>query len=129
MNNDERDTFLFKYGTFIVYLVFFIGLFLNGNVAAQHFINARWLFGIWALFSILLLPKATLGLILLLGWKSLVFMNMSFVIYKVFPGTIQKYRSDSLVSGLGNPVLNGFIRQIFWLVISFVPIVVFLFQN
>lgn len=124
MNNDERNTFLFEYATYIVYLVFFIGLFLNGTVAALHFISARWVFSIWAIFSIIFLPKAALGLICLLGRESIVSMNMSFIIMKIFPSTIQKYRY-----AFGSQILKGFLREIIWLVLSLVPIVVFLSQN
>ncbi len=124
-----KNILLFKYGGYIIYLVSLIGLFLNGGVATLHFINGRWLFGIWALFSIILLPKATLGLILLLGRKSIVFMNMPPIMWKIFPSTMQKYRSDSLISIFGNPVLKGFVREIIYLVISLVPIIVFIFWN
>jgi len=92
-----RNTFLWKYGGYTIYLVFLIGLFLNGGVATLNFINGRWLFGIWALFSIILLPRATLGFILRLSWmmrNPLVFMNMPTTMWKVFPGTMQKYRSE-----------------------------------
>ncbi len=123
-NDDQRDTFLFEYGTYIVYLVFLMGLFLNGTVAVLHFINGRWLFGIWAIFFIILLPKAALGLICLLGQKRGVFINMSYIIGKIFPRTIQKYRY-----AFGSQVLKGFLREIIWLVLSFVPILVFLSQN
>ncbi|MEW6456935.1 MAG: hypothetical protein AB1410_09530 [Acidobacteriota bacterium] len=130
MTNEERHyTFIFKYGGYIVYLVFLIGLFLNGGVAILYFKNGQWLFGIWALSSIILLPKVTLGLILILGRKSIVFMNMPMIIWKIFPGTMQKYRSDSLISIFGNPVLKGFIKQIIWLVISLVPIIAFICQS
>jgi len=130
MTNEERHyTFIFKYGGYIIYLVFLIGLFLNGGVATLYFKNGQWLFGIWALSSIILLPKATLGLILILGRKSIVFMNMPMIMWKIFPGTMQKYRSDSLISIFGNPVLKGFIKQIIWLVISLVPIIAFIYQK
>jgi hypothetical protein len=124
-NDDQRHAFLFEYGAYIVYLVFLMGLFLNGTVAVLHFINGRWLFGIWAIFSIILLPKAALGLICLLGQKSIVCMNMSFIIGKIFPSTIQKYR----YAFFGSQVLKGFLREIIWLVLSFVPILVFLSQD
>jgi len=123
-NNDQRGTFLFEYGTYIVYLVFLMGLFLNGTVVALHFISGRWLFGIWAIFSIILLPKAVLGLICLLGRESTVSMNLSFIIMKIFPSTIQKYRY-----AFGNQVLKGFIGEMIWLVVSLIPIIVFLSQN
>lgn len=130
MSNDERHyTFLFKYGGYIVYLVFLIGLFLNGSVAILHFMNNQWLFGIWAIFSIILLPKATLGIVLILGRESIVFMNMPMLIWKIFPGTMGKYRSESLISITGNPALKGFMREGIWLVICLVPIIAFLYQS
>lgn len=130
MSNDERHyTFLFKYGGYIVYLVFLIGLFLNGSVAILHFMNNQWLFGIWAIFSIIFLPKATLGIVLILGRESIVFMNMPMLIWKIFPGTMEKYRSESLISITGNLVLKGFMREGIWLVICLVPIIAFLYQS
>ena len=126
-----RNTFLWKYGGYTIYLVFLMGLFLNGGVAALNFINGRWLFGIWELFSIILLPRATLGFILRLSWMKrnpLVFMNMPTIMWKIFPGTMQKYRSDSL-SVFGNPVLTGFIKEIIWFLISLVPIIIFILQS
>ena len=128
MTNEERHyTFIFKYGGYIIYLVFLIGLFLNGGVATLYFKNGQWLFGIWALSSIIILPKATLGLILILGRKSYVFLNMPMILRRIFPGTMRKYRSDSLSFPVfGNPVLKGFIKQIIWLVISLVPIIAFI---
>jgi len=126
-NNEQHYTFLFKNGCYIVYLVFFIGLFLNGSVAILHFMNKKWLFGIWAIFSIILLPKATLGLVLILGRKSIVFLGMPMIIWKIFPGTMQKYRSESLISITGNPVLKGLMIEATWLVISIVPIIAFLY--
>lgn len=130
MTNEERHyTFILKYGGYIIYLVFLIGLFLNGGVATLYFKNGQWLFGIWALSSIILLPKVTLGLILILGRKSIIFMNMPMIMWKIFPGTMQKYRGDSLISIFGNPVLKGFIKQIIWLVISLVPIIAFICQS
>ncbi len=119
-NDDQRGTFLFEYGTYIVYLVFLMGLLINGTVVALHFISGRWLFGIWAIFSIILLPKAALGLICLLGRESIVSMNLSFIIMKIFPSTIQKYRY-----AFGSQVLKGFLREIIWLIFSLVPILVF----
>lgn len=128
-NEEQQYTFIFKYGGYIIYVVFLIGLFLNGGVATLYFKNGQWLFGIWALSSIILLPKATLGLILILGRKSLVFMNMPMIMWKVFPGTMQKYRSDSLISIFGNPVLKGFIKQIILLAISLMPIIAFIYHS
>jgi hypothetical protein len=66
-----------------------------------------------------------------LSWmrrNPLVFMNMPTIMWKVFPGTMQKYRSDSL-SVFGNPVLTGFIKEIIWLLISLVPIIIFILQS
>ena len=126
-----RNTFLWKYGGYTIYLVFLIGLFLNGSVATLNFINGRWLFGIWALFSIILLPRATLGFILRLSWMKrnpLVFMNMPTIMWKLFPGTMQKYRRDSLVV-FYNPMVKGFIKEIILIIVSLVPITIFILQN
>lgn len=125
----EGETFLCKYGCYLVYFVFLIGLFLNGGVAIVHFINGRWLFGVWAIFSIYLLPKAVLGLILLLGRKSVVMvLDMPRILWKIFPGVIQKYRSDSAYYFLITlALLKGVVREIILVVISLVPIIVFIF--
>ena len=125
MTNDERHyTFLFRYGGYIVYLSFLVGLLLNGVVATLHFKSGQWLFGIWAIFSIILLPKATLGLILVVGRESHVFLNMPKIISELFPGTIRRYRTI-----FGNKILKGFMKEIIWFVIGIVPIIVFMIQN
>ena len=134
MTDDEAHytaggTFLFEYGGYIIYIVFFVGLLLNGAVAISHFKSGQWLFGIWAMFSTILLPKATLGLILLLGRKFMVYWNMPLIIWRLFPGTMQRYQSRSLISILGNPVLKGFMKQITWFVISIVPIIALTIRN
>jgi len=126
-NAEQHYSFLFKYGWCIIYLVFLIGLFLNGSVAISYFRNGRWLLGIWALFSILILPKAALGLILIAGHKSIVFLNMPEIIRGIFPRTMQRYRSDSLIYISGNPILIGVVRELIWLGIGLFPIITFLF--
>lgn len=66
MNRDNFEDILVC-GAYIVYIAFFLGLFLYGGAAIIHFLNGQWLFGIWAIFSIIILTKATLGLILIYG--------------------------------------------------------------
>lgn len=65
----ERKSFLYEYGGYLVYLVFLIGLFLNGAVAYMHYGAGKWFFGTWALLSIVFLPRPALALILLAGHK------------------------------------------------------------
>lgn len=129
---EYRNSFFWKYGGCIVYIVFFIGFFLNGGVATFNFLNKQWLFAIWALFSIFLLPKAILGFILRFSYlilhNPLVFINMPQIMWNIFPGTMQKYRSDSFIV-FGNPMLKGFIKEIILLVISLMPIIIFILQN
>ena len=127
-----ENSFFWKYGGRVVYIVFFAGFFLNGGIAVFNFLNKQWLFAIWALFSIFLLPKATLGFILRFSYlvlhNPLVFINTPQIMWNVFPGTMQKYRSDTF-SVFGNPMLKGFIKEIILFVISLVPIVIFILQN
>lgn len=120
----HRETFLFKNGGYIVYLIFLIALIINLIVSIHYFGNASWLFGIWALVSIFIISKAVLGLILLVGHKSIVFLNMPMIIWKVFPWTMQRYRSDALIS-FYHPILKGFIRELFWLGIGLFPLIYF----
>ncbi len=123
----EHETFLFKNSGYIVYFVFIIGIFLNGGLSIHYFINGFWYFGIWAILSIMILPKAVFGLILLLGEKSIVSMNMPMILRGIFPKTMHRYGSLSLVSSFGHPVLRGFIREIIWLGIGLFPVIIFFF--
>ena len=127
-----ENSFFWKYGDRIVYIVFFIGFFLNGGIAIYNFLNEQWLFTVWALLSIFILPKATLGFILNFSYlvlhNPLVFMNMPQIMWKLFPGTMQKYRRDSLVV-FYNPMVKGLIKEIILIIISLVPITIFILQN
>lgn len=127
-----ENSFFWKYGGSIVYIIFFVGFFLNGGIAIYNFLNEQWLFTVWALLSIFILPKAILGFILNFSYlvlhNPLVFINMPQIMWEVFPGTMQKYRRDSL-SVFGNPVLTGFIKEIIWLLISLAPIIIFILQS
>ena len=126
-----KNSFLWKYGGSIVYIVFLIGFFLNGGIATFNFLNKQWLFAIWALFSILILPKVTLGFILnfsyLILHNPLVFINMPQIMWKLFPGTMQKYRRDSI--GFHNRMEKELIKNIILIIISLTPIIIFIFQN
>lgn len=128
-NDDWHYSFLYDYWVYIVYLAFFVGLFLNGGIAISYFMNSQWMLGIWAIFSIILLPKAILGIVLVLGWKSVFFTNSSFIIQSIFPGTMRKYGVDILSFNFPHTVLKGLSKQIIWLIISFIPIVVRLSQG
>jgi len=127
-----RNSFLWKYGGSIVYIVFLIGFFLNGGISTFNFLNKQWLFGIWAIFSIFLLPKSILGFILRLSYlilhNPLVFLNMPQIMWKIFPGTMQKYRRDTF-NVSGNPMLKEFIKETILIVISLVPFIIFIIQN
>ena len=128
-NDDWQYSFLNNYGTYIVYLAFFIGLLLNGGVAISCFMDSQWMLGIWAIFSIILLPKAILGIVLVLGWEDVVSMNISFIIRSMFPGTMRKYGIDILSFNFPYTVLKGLSKQTIWLIISITPIVVRLSQG
>lgn len=127
MMSEERyqvGGFLFNYGGYVVYAAFIVGLILNTAAALSYFSARNPILGLWALAAIFALPKSVLGLILLLGRKSLVFLNMPSIIRNLFPGTMRKYRSDSLnriFSGI-NPVAQGFMYQLLWLVLALLPL-------
>lgn len=127
-----ENSFFWKYGGRIVYIVFFVGFFLNGGIAIYNFLNEQWLFTVWALLSIFILPKATLGFILNFSYlvlhNPLVFINMPQIMWKLFPGTMQKYRRDSLIV-FYNPMVKGLIKEITLIIVSLVPITIFILQN
>lgn len=125
---ERHDSFLFKYGGYVVYLVFIIGLSLNGGVGILYFRDRQWLLGIWALFSILMLPKAALGFILIADRKD-AFLNMPEIIRGIFPRTMRRYRGDSMFYLEDNSVREGVIKEFIWLGISFFPILAFLIQR
>lgn len=126
-----ENSFFWKYGGRVVYIVFFVSFFLNGSIAVYNFLNGQWLFAIWALFSILILPKVTLGFILnfsyLILHNPLVFINMPQIMRKLFPGTMQKYRRDSI--GFHNRMEKELIKNIILIIVSLTPIIIFIFQN
>ena len=127
-----ENSFFWKYGGSIVYIIFFVGFFLNGGIAIYNFLNEQWLFTVWALLSIFILPKAILGFILNFSYlvlhNPLVFINMPQIMWKLFPGTMQKYRRDSLIV-FYNPMVKGFIKEIILIIVSLVPITIFILQN
>ena len=127
-----ENSFFWKYGGSIVYIIFFVGFFLNGGIAIYNFLNEQWLFTVWALLSIFILPKAILGFILNFSYlvlhNPLVFINMPQIMWKLFPGTMQKYRRDSLVV-FYNPMVKGLIKEIILIIVSLVPITIFILQN
>ena len=127
-----RNSIFWKHGGFIIYIIIFISLFLNGSITIYNFLNYQWLFGIWALLSVYILPKATLGFILSFSYlilhNPLVFTNMPQIMWKIFPGTMQKYRRDSLVV-FYTPMVKEFIKNIILIIISLIPIVIFILKN
>ncbi len=135
MSNEELDdSFLRRYGCYLVYLVFFVGLFLNGGVAIFHFRDGRWLLGVWALSSIVVLPKATFGLILIAGHESVGPFDIPEILSDIFPRTMRRHDVSKITGyyALGNllgynPVLRGVVRESIWLGIGLFPIIAFIF--
>ena len=121
---DLKETFLYKNGNTIVLQVFLISLIISIILSIYYFINGIWLFGIWAFFSIFMIPKATLGLILIIGRKDIIAYNLSPSVYRLYSGTIARYRNIS--SLYGNSVLMGFIRESLWLGVALTPLIYFL---
>lgn len=137
---DERTgggrPFLRTYGFYVVYLAFFFGLGVDGGLAIYHFGNGQWLMAVWALFAILILPKATLGLILIAagmhfkaGGKPITGFDMPLILSNVFPRTMRRYRCDSLIFIFRGRVLRSVIRELIQLGISLYPVVGFVIER
>ena len=124
---EKLDSFLFKYGGYIIYLVFLTGLFLNGYMGIFYFKNGPLWLGIWALLSIFILPKSVLGLVLLFGRRSLLYTNLPGLIRGLLPRTIQGYRDISLSVVFGSPEWKRLIKETIWLAVGLLPLIVFLF--
>lgn len=121
----KNKSFHFKYGGYLVYLVFLLGFFVSGGVAYMHFVMGKWFFGAWALFSIFMLPRPVLALVLLAGHKSGVFVNMPAVLRMIFPRTMQRYRGDSFIYYEGKQIIKSVISELGWLIVWLVPIIEF----
>jgi len=84
--------FLAKYGTYIIYLFFLVSLILNVLFSFYYFSQKNILLGIWCLVAIYTIPKSVLALILILSYKrSIISLNMSKIIRKLFYRTMQRY--------------------------------------
>lgn len=122
------------YGFYMVYLVFFLGLGVDGPLAYYYLENGRWLMAGWALFAILMLPKATLGLILVVvemrseaGGKPITAWDMPLILWNIFPRTMRRYIGVSrLPFGVfGRSVLRDIVREVIWLGIGLFPAINF----
>ena len=133
---DERTgggrPFLRTYGYYIVYLAFLFGLGVDGGLAIYYFGDGQWLMAVWAFFAILILPKATLGLILLAvgmrfkaGGKPITVYDMPLILRNIFPRTMRRYRYDSSIFIFRGRVLRSVIRELIWLGISLFPVIGF----
>ena len=84
--------FLAKYGTYIIYLFFLVSLILNVLFSFYYFSQKNILLGFWCLVAIYTIPKSVLALILILSYKrSIISLNMSKIIRKLFYRTMQRY--------------------------------------
>ncbi len=124
-NNTKFYNFLARYGTYIVYLSFITSTILNIYFSIYYLSLKNVLFGIWCLVAIYTIPKSVLAMILILGYKkSIIALNMSRVIRKIFYRTIQRYspmKEDRLIE-------NFLIEFICWFLGSLFP-VIYYFQK
>lgn len=125
----EDLPFLYRNGGYVVCYFILIGLLLNAPLAFIFFKEGKWILCVWSIFSIFLLPKATLGLVLIMGRNSFIEINMPLSFWNLFPRTMAKYRSAELISVFGNPVLKWFVLEIFWFLISFIPLAILIIQH
>ncbi len=128
MESELNIHFLAKHGGLIVYLVFFLGLFLNGYIFILNFINGNWLLSIWSLLSIIVLPKATIGLIIVTCdfLKKLTPQpGMPLIFFKLFPKTMQLLPT----SMHRHPSARRLVKELIWLGTGLFPIAYFLLSN
>lgn len=125
MIKDEIEgSFLFFYGSYLMYLFFLIGLIVNAATSFLFFNNGLWILGVWAAMSIFTFPKAILGFIMLIGQNDIIYTNFSPVIWAMFPKTIRKHRDPSLF----DTTLKRCLRELTWLLFSIAPVTFFILE-
>jgi hypothetical protein len=118
---------LFRYGGYLVYIVFLVALVQYARVIYQGFEDESWYLCIWALIGIFTLPKAVLGLVLIAGRNQSVALNIPFILWHVFPGTLSRYNTVASPDCLAGTLLTkAKRREILWLAFSLCPLVTLL---
>lgn len=103
----QRSIGGFTVGLLLVYFSFFAIVVPAVLAARFHFSDGYWALGIWSLASMVMVPKAVLGIVLLIGRKSGVWLSMSYLVCNLYPRTIAKHqdeRSTLGMPGLGTPL-------------------------
>jgi hypothetical protein len=116
--------FLFRYGGSLVLGVLVGSIVLNGVTALMHFLSGSVLLGFWALAATLMLPKAVLGLVLIMARRTpIALLSLPMLFYSLFTRTVQRYRGDNLMFEVVlHGARNGYIREGLWLVAALIPI-------
>ncbi len=117
-------------GLYVVYGVFIGALVLNGVVARSCFVHGRIVLGLWSIAAIIVLPKAALGLLLLVGKDSLMWLSLSKVVYKAFPRTVHRYgrqRASLGIRGFGDPLTVAYSRELCWAIVGLLPAALWFF--
>lgn len=124
MDIKKKYTFLARNITQIIYFIFLISFVLNLVLAILYLRMGFWVVGILTPLSAVIIPKAALGIILILGRSnSLVWLNLSEIITQVFKNTWQRYNRSNLIRF--SEIRNAIIREMLWLIIGLLPIIIF----
>jgi hypothetical protein len=131
--DSSRDGFLYHRGGYLVWLVLLLGLLVNGTLAVRYVTGGEPLWAGLAILSIFIIPRATFGLILLVGRKSQVRANMPLGFAKLFPSTYRNYGGfgvDALVA-IGDPYaeMKAYLCHVAWLALGLVPLAVFFIER
>lgn len=123
----SKYTFFAKKGSYIVYFAILLAVIINIPLSIYYLQNKSWWLFVVSIFSIFVFPRAILCIILLLGRNnSLVLLNMSKLIRRLFPKVINRY--NNTMSYSGDRLENSVINSLIWLFIALCP-VVFFFQG
>src|SRR5258708_7635441 len=114
----DRRIGAFRVGLLLVYLSFF-AMSVPAIMASRfHFSRGHWVIGVWSLVSIFIVPKAVLGLVLLIGRESGLWLGMSFLECRLYPRTTSRKRQEDIgmpTSFGGTPVWRAYLRELGWL--------------
>jgi len=121
--SNSKDSFIFLNGAYIVYYLSLFVAIINIVISILFLINRLYLFSLWSIICILLLPKSILGIIMLLGRNENIYLNLSPFLYNNFARTCQKYRFV-----YGKDVITGYIKEIMFLFIGISPILLYILR-
>lgn len=116
---------IFRVGLLLVYLSFLVALVPAGISAAYWFGQGSILFGLWSVVSVIIVPKATLGIVLIAGRESNLWRSISFLLRSTFPRTFSRYKAEAFTVPpiFGGPrVWIAYLTQIVWLAIGLLPL-------